>query len=101
LKNYEGTSKKPRTLLKKTNLQIMGIEEEKVQVKRLKNIFNKIIGENFQNPKKGTANQGQEAFRMLKRQDIPTHVVHKTLRIQKKERVIKSYKREATSYIQR
>jgi hypothetical protein len=38
--------------IKRPNLRIMGIEEEEVQAKGIRNIFNKIITENFQNLEK-------------------------------------------------
>jgi hypothetical protein len=33
--------------IKRPNLRLMGIEEEEMQAKRMHNIFNKIITENF------------------------------------------------------
>jgi hypothetical protein len=54
--------------IKKPNLRIMGIEEE-VQAKRICNIFNKIITENFQNLEKVLPIQVQEASRTPNRLD--------------------------------
>jgi hypothetical protein len=56
--------------IKRPNLRIIGIEEgEEVQAKRMCNIFNKIITENFQNLEKTTPIQVQEASRTPNRLD--------------------------------
>jgi hypothetical protein len=49
--------------IKRPNQRIMGIEGEEVQAKRIHNIFNKIITENFPNLEKVMPIQVQEAFR--------------------------------------
>jgi archaeosine-15-forming tRNA-guanine transglycosylase len=50
--------------IKRPNLRIMGIEEEEeVQAKGIRNIFNKIITENFPNLEKVMLIQVQEASR--------------------------------------
>lgn len=51
--------------MKRQNLIIMGIEEEETQVHR--NIFNKIVGENFPNPKMPI--KVKEAYRIPNRLD--------------------------------
>jgi hypothetical protein len=52
------------------NLRIIGIEEsEDSQFKGLVNIFNKIIEENFPNPKKAMPIDIQEAYRTPNRMD--------------------------------
>jgi hypothetical protein len=56
--------------IKRPNLRIMGIEEgEEVQAKRMSNIFNKIIMENFPNLEKDIPRQMQEASRTPNRPD--------------------------------
>jgi hypothetical protein len=56
--------------IKRPNLRIMGIEEgEEVQAKRMSNIFNKIITENFPNLEKNMPIQVQEASRTPNRSD--------------------------------
>jgi hypothetical protein len=56
--------------IKRPNLRIMGIEErEEVQAKRMHNIFNKIITENFPKLEKTVPIQVQEASRILNRPD--------------------------------
>jgi hypothetical protein len=54
---------------KRPNLRIMGIEEEEVQAKGIRNIFNKIITENFPNLEKAMPIQVQEASRTPNRLD--------------------------------
>jgi hypothetical protein len=55
---------------KKTNLKIMGIEEqEEVQAKRIHNIFNKTITEKSPNLKKTMPIQVQEASKTPNRLD--------------------------------
>jgi archaeosine-15-forming tRNA-guanine transglycosylase len=47
--------------IKRPNLRIMGIEEgEELQAKGIHNVFNKIITENFPNPKKAMPIQVQD-----------------------------------------
>jgi hypothetical protein len=55
--------------IKRPNLRIMGIKEEEVQAKRMRNIFNKIITENFPNLEKAIPIQMQEASRTPNRPD--------------------------------
>jgi hypothetical protein len=54
---------------KRPNLRIMGIEEEEVQAKGIRNMFNKIITENFPNLEKAMPIQVQEASRTPNRLD--------------------------------
>jgi hypothetical protein len=56
--------------IKRPNLRVMGIEEgQKVQAKRICNVFNKIITKNFPNPEKVLPNQVQETSRTPNRLD--------------------------------
>jgi hypothetical protein len=56
--------------IKRPNSRIMDIEEgEDMQAKRICNIFNKIITENFPNLEKTISIQVQEASRTLNRKD--------------------------------
>jgi chromosome segregation ATPase len=56
--------------IKRPNLRIMGIEEgEEVQAKGMRNIFNKIITENFPNLRKTMPIRVQEASRTPNRPD--------------------------------
>jgi hypothetical protein len=60
----------------------MGIEEEKVQAKRIHNIFNKIITENFPNLENAMLTQVQEASRTPNRlnqnRTTPQYIIIKT-----------------------
>jgi hypothetical protein len=49
--------------IRRTNVRIMGIEEEEVQAKETCDIFNKIITENFPNLEKVLPIQVQESSR--------------------------------------
>ena len=52
------------TIKKKPNLRITGVEEgEELQIKGPKNVFNKIIEENFPNLKNNISMKAQEAYR--------------------------------------
>jgi hypothetical protein len=68
--------------IKRPNLRIMGTEEEEVQAKGIRNIFNKIITENFQNLEKAMLIQVQEDSRTPNRLDqtrtTPRHIIIKT-----------------------
>jgi hypothetical protein len=72
----------------------MGIEEgEEVQAKRIRNIFNKIITENFPNLQKVLPIQVQEASRTPNRLDqnrtSPRHIIIKTTSTDNRERILK------------
>jgi hypothetical protein len=81
--------------IKRPNLRIMGIEEgEKVQVKGMYNIFNKIITENFPNLEKDIPIQMQGAFRTSNRPDqnrtTPRYIIIKTTSSETRERILKA-----------
>jgi predicted nuclease with TOPRIM domain len=80
--------------IKRPNLRIMGIEEgEVVQAKGMRNIFNKIIMENFPNLEKDIPIQMQEASRTPNRPDqnrtTPRHIIIKTTSSETKERILR------------
>ena len=50
--------------IKCTNIQILGVTEEKEKKKGFKKVFGEIIVENFPNPEKEIVNQVQEAQRV-------------------------------------
>jgi hypothetical protein len=69
--------------IKRPNLRLMGIKEgEEVQAKGMRDIFNKIITENFPNLEKSIPIQMQEASRTPNRPDqnrtTPQHIIIKT-----------------------
>jgi hypothetical protein len=81
--------------IKKPNLRIMGIEKwEEVQAKRIRNIFSKIITENFPNLDKTMPIQVQEASRTPNRLDQNRttlwHIIIKTKSTENRERILKS-----------
>jgi ribosomal protein L39E len=86
----------------KTKLRIMGIEEgEKVQAKRICNIFNKIITEIFPNLEKILPIQIQEASRAPNRlkqnRTSPQHVTIKTKSTDNRERILKAIREKKTN----
>jgi hypothetical protein len=79
----------------KTNLRIIGIEENKdSQLKGPVNIFNKIIEENLPNLKKEIPMNIQEAYRtpnsLDQKRNYPHHIIIKTPNAQNKERILKA-----------
>jgi chromosome segregation ATPase len=64
LKSCERNMQELTDSIKRPNLRIMGMEEgEEVQAKGIRNIFNKIITENFPNLEKSVPIQVQEPSR--------------------------------------
>jgi hypothetical protein len=83
--------------IKRPNLRIICIEEgEEVQDKRIHNIFNKIITENFPNLEKVLPVQGREASRTPNRLDqnrtSSWHIIIKTTSTENRERILKAVK---------
>jgi hypothetical protein len=78
---------------KRPNLQIMGIEGEKVQTKGICNIFNKIITEKFLSLEKVLPFQVQEASRTPNRldQNRPSQgILSLKQQAQRTERILKA-----------
>jgi chromosome segregation ATPase len=70
LKTCERNIQELTNSIKRPHLRIMGIEEgEEVQAKRIRNIFNKIITENFPNLAKTVPIQVQKVSRTPNRLD--------------------------------
>jgi hypothetical protein len=81
--------------IKRPNLRIMGTEEgEEVQAKGMRNIFNKIITENFPNLEKSVPIQMQQASRTPNRADqnrtTPRHIIIETTSTETQERILKA-----------
>jgi hypothetical protein len=100
LKSCETNMQELSNSIKRPNLRIMGIEEgNKVQVKGIHNIFNKIM-ENFPNLKKVLPIQVQDASRSPNRLDqnrtSPLHIIIKTTNTENRKRILKVV-REKTS----
>jgi hypothetical protein len=76
----------------------MGIEKgEEVQAKRMSNIFNKIITENFPNLEKTMPIEVQEASRTQNRHDqnstTPRHIIIKTTSTDSREKILKTVRK--------
>jgi chromosome segregation ATPase len=82
LKTCERNMQELTDSIKRTNLRIMGIEEEERQVKGIHDIYNKIITENFPNLEKTIPIQVWKASRTPNRLDqnrtTPQHIIIKT-----------------------
>jgi hypothetical protein len=81
--------------IKRPNLRIMGIEEgEEVQAKGIRNIFNKIITENFPNLEKILPIHIQKALRTPNRIEqnriSPQYIIIKTTSTENRERILKA-----------
>ena len=89
--------------IKRTNIRIIGIQEEEEKKKEYEKISEEIIVENFPNMEKEIANQVQEAqrvpYEINPRRNTPRHILIKLTKTKCKERIISS-KGEATSNIQ-
>jgi hypothetical protein len=88
--------------IKRPNLRIMGIEEkEEFQAKGIRNIFNKIIIENFPTLKKVLLIQVQEASMTPNSLDqnrtSPRHIIIKTTSTENRERIMKSVKEKTNN----
>ena len=78
--------------IKHTNIQIIGVLEEKK--KGYEKIFEEIIVENFPNMEKEVVNQVQEAqrvpYRINPRRNTPRHILIKLTKTKHKERILKA-----------
>ena len=90
--------------IKHTNIQIMGVPEEKVKNKGYEKFFEEIIVENFPKVEKEIVNQVQEAqiipYRVNSRRNMARHILIKLMETKHKGKNIKSRKGKATSNIQ-
>jgi hypothetical protein len=84
LKSCERNIQELSDSIKRPHLRIKGIKEgEEMQIKRICNIFNKIITENFQNLEKVLPTQIQEASRTPNRLDSILSLKQQTQRTEK------------------
>ena len=85
--------------MKDANLSIIGVPEGEEREKRIKNVFEEFMTENFPNLKKETDIQVQEEQRVLYKinpnRSTPRHIVIKMVRIKDKDRILKAVTREA------
>jgi chromosome segregation ATPase len=99
LKTCEKKMQELTDSIKRPNLRIMGFEEGgEVQAKRMSNIFNKIITENFPNLEKTMPMQVQEASRTPNRPDqnrtTPQHIIIKPTSTETRERILKAVRKK-------
>ena len=82
--------------IKCTNIQIIGVPEEKEEKKGYGEMFEEIIVEKFTNMKKEIDNQVQEAqrvpYRINPRRNTPRHILIKLTNTKHKERILKAAK---------
>ena len=80
--------------IKRTNIQTIGVPEEKEKKKVYVKIFEEIIVENFHNMEKEIVNQVQEVQRVLCRKNprinTPRHILIKLIKTKHKERISKA-----------
>ena len=80
--------------IKHTNIQIMGVPEEKVKNKGYEKFFEEIIVENFPKVEKEIVNQVQEAqiipYRVNSRRNMLKHMLIKLTKTKHKERILKA-----------
>ena len=80
--------------IKCTNIQIIGVPEEKEEKKGYKKVFKEIIAENFPNMEKEIANQVQEAqrvpYRINPKRSTPRHTLIKLTKTKHTERILKA-----------
>ena len=79
--------------IKHTNIQIIGVPEEK-EKKRYEKIFEEIIVKNFPNMEKEIVNQVQETqrvpYKINSRRNMPKHILIKLTKTKHKERILKA-----------
>ena len=80
--------------IKRTNIRIVRVPEEKKKKKGYEKIFEEIIVENFPNMEKEIVNQVQEArrvpYRINPRRNTPRHILIKLTKNKHKERIFKA-----------
>ena len=80
--------------IRHTNIQIIGVPEEREKKKGYEKNFEEIIVENFPNMEKEIVNQVQEVqrvpYRINPRKNMPRHIVIKLTKTKHKERILKA-----------
>ena len=104
MKRIEGSLRDFWDNIKRTNIRIIGVPEEKEKKKGSEKTFEEIIVEHFPNMGKEIVNQLQEdqrvAYRINTRGNTPRHILIKLSKIKYKEKNIKSSKGKPTNNIQ-
>ena len=94
MKRIEESLRGPGNKIKRTNIRIIGVPEEKEKKKGTEKIFEEIIVENFPNMGKGIVNQVLEAqrlpYRINPRGNTPRHILVKLSTIKYKEKILKT-----------
>jgi vancomycin resistance protein YoaR len=98
LKTCEKKMQELTDSIKRPNMRIMGIKEEEVQAKGMRNISNEIITENFPNLEKDIPIQMQETSRTPNRPDqnrtTPRHIIIKTTSSETKEKILNAVRKK-------
>ena len=89
--------------IKRTNIRITGVPEEKEKKEEYEENFEEIIVENFPNIEKEIVNQVQEAqripYRINPRRNMPRHILIKLTKTKDKERILKvAMEKQQTTY---
>ena len=94
MKRIEDSLRDPWNVIKRTNIQIIGVSEKEERKKGTEKIFEEIIVEKFPNMKKEIVNQVQEAQRVPgrvnTRRSMPTHILIKLSKNKYKEKILKA-----------
>ena len=96
MRRTEDSLRDLRDNIKCTNIQIIGVPEEKEKKKRYGKMFEEIIVEKFPNMKKEIDNQVQEAqrvpYRINPRRNTPRHILIRLTNTKHKKRILKAAK---------
>ena len=94
MKRNEGSLSDLWDNIKSTNIQIMGVPEDKEKKKGYEKVFEEIIVENFPNMEKEIVDQVQEAQRVPysinPRRNMPRHILIKVTKTKHKEIILKA-----------
>ena len=94
IRRTENSLRDLRHNIKCTNIQIIGVPEEKEKKKGYGKMFEEIIVEKFTNMKKEIENQVQEAqrvpYRINPRRNTPRHILIKRTKTKYKERILRA-----------
>ena len=94
MQRIEDSLRDPWDNIKHTNIQIIGVPEEKEQKKGTEKIFEEITVENFPNMGKEIVNQVQDtqrvSYRINRRRNTSRHILIKLSKIKYKEKILKA-----------
>ena len=103
IQKNEGRLRNLQDNFKHSNIQIIGVPEEKEQQQEMENLFEQIMKENFPNlAKEIDFQEVQEAQRVPKnldpRKHIPTHIIITLPKMKDKGRILKTAREKETTY---